>query len=412
MIRLRRSVKPSLRALAAHRTRALLALASVSVGVAAVVLTNAIGVGAEQQIVRRIETVGTNLLVVRPAQVQRLTARKQVSGVVTTLRMEDRDAIAALPLVAEAAPGAEQTLRVKAGAIATATTVVGTTPAFLTVRRFTLHAGRFLDEEDNLASRRVAVLGARVSETLFAADDPIGRDVRIRGVPFEVIGVLEAKGALGDGGDEDNQVLIPIRTALRRVLNATWLNEVFVGVGDLRQMADAQATIGDALRARHRAASRDRAGAARGRDFEIQDVTRFLVIQKEAADSLRLFTSALGVLALIVGGTGILALMLLAVRERTSEIGLRMAVGARPRDVLTQFLLEATLLAFGGWLIGVIAAAMVASIVVVATQWTIVPPIDALLASLAMVLLIGLGFGAYPARLASRLPPIGALRSE
>jgi putative ABC transport system permease protein len=404
VIRLRRTVKPSLRALAAHRTRALLALASVSVGVAAVVLTNAIGIGAEQQIVRRIETAGSNLLVVRPAQVKRSTARKQISGVVTKLDMEDRDAIAALPLVADTAPGAERTLRVKAGAIGTATTVLGTSPAFLAVRRFKLRAGRFLDDEDNLASRRVAVLGARVNEAIFAGDDPIGRDVRIRGVPFEVIGVLEAKGALGDGGDEDNQVLIPIRTALRRVINAKWLNAVFVSVVDLRQMADAQAAIGDTLRRRHRAAG--------GKDFEIQDVTRFLVIQKEAADSLRLFTSGLGVLALIVGGTGILALMLLAVRERTGEIGLRMAVGARPRDVLMQFLFEATLLAVGGWLVGVAAAALVATAVAVTTRWTIVAPIDALVASLAMVLLIGLGFGAYPARLASRLPPMGALRSE
>lgn len=412
MVRFRRSLKPSIRALATHRTRALLALASVSVGVAAVVVTNAVGVGAEQQIVRRIESVGSNLLVVRPAQVQRLTARKQVRGVVTTLEMDDRDAIAALPLVNEAAPGAERTLRVKAGPVATLTSVVGTTPAFPSVRRFKLRAGRFFDADDNLASRRVAVLGARVSETLFGADPPIGRDVRIRGVPFEVIGVLDAKGAMGDGGDEDNQVLIPIRTALRRVINATWLNEVFVSVVDLRRMADAQASISDILRARHRAGSRGRAAAARRNDFEIQDVTRFLVIQKEAADSLRLFTSGLGALALIVGGTGILALMLLSVRERTGEIGLRMAVGARPRDVLVQFLFESTLLALGGWIAGVAVAALAAAIVAVSTHWTIAAPIEALLASLAMVLIIGLGFGAWPARLASRLPPIGALRAE
>jgi putative ABC transport system permease protein len=412
MMRFRRSLKPSIRALATHRTRALLALASVSVGVAAVVVTNAVGVGAEQQIVRRIESVGSNLLVVRPTQVKRLTARKQMSGVVTTLDMEDRDAIAALPLVNQAAPGAERTLRVKAGPVATATSVLGTTPAFPSVRRFTLHAGRFFDDDDNLASRRVAVLGARVSETLFGAESPIGRDVRIRGVPFEVIGVLEAKGAMGDGGDEDNQVLIPIRTALRRVINATWLNSVFVSVVDLQRMPDAQASIGDMLRERHRAGSRGRAAAARRNDFEIQDVTRFLVIQKEAADSLRLFTTGLGALALIVGGTGILALMLLSVRERTGEIGLRMAVGARPRDVLVQFLFESTLLALGGWIAGVAVAALAAAIVAISTHWTIAAPIEALLASLAMVLIIGLGFGAYPARLASRLPPIGALRTE
>jgi len=155
-MRQRRSLQPSIRALFAHRTRAMLALTSVSVGVAAVVLTSAIGTGAEQQIVRRIETVGSNLLIVRPAQVKRLVARKQVFGSVTTLEIDDGDAIAALSLVADAAPGAERTLRVKAGSLAMATNVLGTTPVFPTVRRFRLRAGRFFDADDNVASRRGA----------------------------------------------------------------------------------------------------------------------------------------------------------------------------------------------------------------------------------------------------------------
>jgi putative ABC transport system permease protein len=477
-MRLRRSIQPSIRALLAHRTRAMLALTSVSVGVAAVVLTSAVGTGAEQQIVRRIESVGSNLLIVRPTQVKRLVARKELFGSVTTLEIEDGDAIAALPLVADAAPGAERTLRVKAGTVAMTTNVLGTTPVFPAVRRFRVREGRFFDAEDNLASRRVAVLGARVRDTLFAGENPVGRDLRIRGVPFEVIGVFEPKGAVGDGGDEDNQVVIPIRTALRRVANATWLNAVYVSVVDLARMDDAQSAIGQLLRtrARHRAGGADpvragtvrvnadagvsatatsgthgghgdwianadtnanagasgtananeavvndavresakagAAGATRRDDFEIQNVTRFLVIQKQAADSLQLLTTGLGALALVVGGTGILALMLLAVRERTGEIGLRMAVGARPRDVLVQFLFEATLLALGGWIVGVALAACGAALVRVATAWPIAPPVDALLASLGMALIIGVGFGAYPARTASRLPPIDALRTE
>jgi putative ABC transport system permease protein len=404
---LRRSVKPSIRALLAHRTRALLALLSISVGVAAVVATSAIGTGAERQIVQRIESVGSNLLVVRPAQVKRTVARKKVSGIVTSLDMADRDAIAALPLVVNAAPGAERTLRVKAGAVATVTTVLGTTPVFPDVRRFRVRAGRFFSDDDDRDARRVAVLGAKVRDALFAGDNPIGTDVRIRGVPYEVIGVLDAKGTFGDGGDEDNQVLIPIRTALRRVMNETWLNEVFVSVADVQRMEDAQKSIGDLLRARDR-----HRGSPRRDDFEIQNVTRFLVIQKQAADSLQFFTMGIGALALIVGGTGILALMLMAVRERASEIGLRMAVGARPRDVLFQFLFEATLLAMGGWTAGALLAGLVAMIVASSTRWSIAPPLDALGTSLAMALIIGLGFGAYPARAASRVPPIEALRAE
>ncbi len=400
-MRLRRSVRLSVRALFAHRMRAMLALTSVSIGVAAVIVTSAIGAGAQTQILRNIERAGTNMLIVRPAPVKRLVARKTIAGTVTTLVPDDYDAITELSLVAAAAPGAEGALRVKAGDTATKTTVVGTTSAFPAIRHFSLRAGQFFDDDDDRAARRVAVLGASVSNALFAGQDPIGQEIRIRGVPFEVIGVLQAKGALADG-DEDDRVLVPIRTALRRILNVTWLSTVFVSVVDLEHMDEAQGEISALLRTRHR--SRD--------DFEVQNVTRFLAIQQQAADSLTLLTTGLAALALVVGGTGILALMLLSVRERTSEIGLRLAVGATRRDILIQFLLEATLLAFGGWSLGALLGASGAAAVAFGTTWPIGPPVGAVLASLAMAVTTGLGFGAYPARTASRLPPIAALRTD
>jgi putative ABC transport system permease protein len=401
-MRFRRSLRPSLRAIFAHRARATLALTSVSVGVAAVVVTSAIGTGAQREIARRIESTGSNLLVVRPAQVKRLVARKTVRGVVTSLVLDDYDAIAKLTPVAAAAPGAEGNLRVKAGSAAMTTKVLGTSSAFPDVRRFRLRAGRFFDADDDRRASRVAVLGARVSETLFPGENPVGQEMRIRGVPFEVIGVLQAKGAIGDAGDEDDQVLVPIGTALRRVFNSTWLTTVFVSVADVAEMPKAEAEIGTLLRARHRKPD----------DFEVQNLTRFLAIQKETADSLTLLTTGLAALALLVGGTGILALMLLSVKERTGEIGLRRAVGATPRDILVQFLFEATLLAFGGWTLGVVVGACGAAAVAFSTRWTIGVPIEALLASFAMAATTGLGFGAYPARTASRMPPIEALVAE
>lgn len=403
-MKLRRTLGPSLRALLAHKMRAVLALASIAVGVAAVALSSAIGKGARLEVIRGIESMGTNLLIVKPLQVKRQTARKAIRGFATSLEMEDYEAIAGLPLVAEAAPGAEGAVRVKAGGNsgnAMVTAILGTTPAFPSVRRFRLRSGRFFDAADDGA--RVAVLGARVADTLFPGEDPVGQVIRVRGVPFDVLGVLEAKGGSADAGDEDNQILIPIRTALRRVFNAAWLGTVYVSVRKPEQMDRAQIEIERLLRERHGGASDD---------FAVQNTAKSRSMQSQMAESLTLLTTGLAGLALLVGGTGILGLMLLSVKERTGEIGLRMAVGARPADVFLQFLLEALLLAAGGWVAGAAAGSLGAVLVAVGTSWTIGVPFEALLASLAMTMAIGLGFGAFPARRAALLTPVQALAVE
>jgi putative ABC transport system permease protein len=406
-MRIGRSLSASLRGLLAHRLRLSLALASVAVGVAAVVLTNAIGEGAQAEVLRGIESMGTNLLVVRPAPAKRLVARQEIGGLMTSLKVGDWQAIAELDAVQAAIPGADGALRVKAGGAVMLTTVRGTSPDFLAVRRFQLRAGRFFDEADERSARRVAVLGARVEEGLFPGEEPVGRWLRIRGVPFEIIGVLAAKGAAADGSDEDNQVVIPLRTALRRVFNATWLSTVFVSVRDADRMDEAMAEIGELLRERHRLAKDGKPD-----DFAIQNKTRVLAARQQTAASLTLLVSGVGAVALLIGGTGILALMLLAVKERTGEIGLRMAVGARPRDILLQFLAESTVLAVGGWLAGVALGGLGAAAVALGAAWKVAVPLAALVASFLMAVATGLGFGAVPARQASRLTPIQALAAE
>lgn len=405
-MRLGRRLGMSLRALLAHRLRAALALSSVAMGVAGVLLTSAIGQGAQDQVLGSIEAIGTDLLVVRPAAAKRSAARKAVQGLVTSLEVEDSEAIAALASVRKAVPGTDRPMRVKAGNGAVLTSVLGTTSDFPDVRRFRLRGGRFFDDLDD-RGQRVAVLGDRVRERLFPDEDPIGRWIRIRDIPFEVIGVLEPKGVLADGSDEDNQVVVPIRTALRRVFNSTWITSVFVSVRDPRAMKQAETEISAVLRERHR-----RGKEAKPDDFAVQNKTKFLASQQELAEFLTLLTSGLAGLALIVGGTGILALMLLSVKERTPEIGLRMAVGATPRDILLQFLAEATALALGGWAAGAVAGALGAAAVAFGTEWKVGLPFRAILASLSMAGAIGLGFGAFPARKASRMSPIQALAAE
>jgi len=402
-MRLGRAARLSLRALLAHRLRSALALGSVAIGVAGVLLTGAIGKGAEAEVRRGLESTGGNLLVVRPAQVKRSAARRAVKGLVTTLRLDDYQAISELAVARDAAPGLDGRLRVKAGAGSMPATVLGTGPAYARMRALTVRSGRFIDDDDDGAARRVAVLGDRVARTLFPDVDPVGTDVRVGGVPFEVVGVVAPNGIDADGSDLDGNVFVPLRTALRRVFNATWLTTVSVSVPDRARMGEAEAAIRDLLRQRHRLAD----GAPD--DFAIQDQTRVLAMQRQAVESLTLLTAGLAGVSLLVGGAGVLALMLLSVKERTGEIGLRMAVGARPRDVLVQFVAEATMLALGGWAVGAALATLGSTAVAFGTRWAVGFPAGAAAATLVMALVIGVGFGALPARRAALLPPIEAL---
>jgi putative ABC transport system permease protein len=396
-MRLGRALRLSWRALTAHRLRTALALTSVSAGVTAVVLTGAIAAGTARGIDRQIQSMGANLLIVRPAEVKRFVGRKEVSGFATTLTPDDYDVVAALPGVARAAPGIDANANVKGGNVTTPALVVGTTPAFTEVRRFTVRRGRFFDADDDAHARRVAVLGARVAEALFDGEGT-GRQMRIRGVPFDVIGVLAAKGVLADG-DEDNRVLVPVRTGLRRVFNVRWLTAIYVSVGDPRDLTHIEAQIDAVLGARHRPM----------RDFEVQDATRYFTLQRRMSESLEALSWGVGGVTLLLGGTGIMALMLMSVKERTGEIGLRVAVGARPRDIVSQFLMESTALSLGGWVGGMLAGALGALAIGLGTNLALAPPAAAIGGSFLMAIVVGLGFGAWPARRASVVPPIRAL---
>jgi putative ABC transport system permease protein len=406
-MKLLRGIGISGRALFAHKMRAALALASIAVSVGAVVVVSAIGEGAKREIIRQTESMGATLLVVRPAQVKNSAARTKIRGVVSTLTEQDDQAIEELTGVKAAVPGQENTVTVKAGDRSMSVRVLGTTAPYLDVCRFQIDHGRFFDDDENRHAERVAVLGARVDQELFPGQNATGKNIRIRGVPFEVIGVLKAKGIEADGSDQDNQVVIPIRTALRRVFNLTWLNPVFVSVRDPSEMAAAEERIAQRLRSRHRLES-----SGKPDDFSIQNKTRSLATQRQIADSLTQLAVGLAGISLVVGGIGILALMLMSVRERTSEIGLRMAVGARPADILVQFLAEALLLALAGWLVGLAAGVSGAATIALAAKWNIAISPAMLLISLAAVLAAGVGFGTWPARKASLITPIRALQVE
>jgi putative ABC transport system permease protein len=309
--------------------------------------------------------------------------------------------------MAGAVPVVQGKLRVRSDAGSLAVSVLGTTTQFVRVRNFELSTGRFIDDEEDSPSARVAVLGARVAERLFEGDDPVGRIVRIEGVPFQVVGVLRPKGLSFDGADQDSDVYVPLQTARRRIFNQQSLSVVFAELATGRSVDSAAEEIRELLRERHRIARRGGTD-----DFEVQDPVKLLALRAEAARMLSIFSSGLGAISLVVGGTGILALMLLSVRERTGEIGVRRALGARARDILLQFLAEATALALSGGLSGMALGTLGIWIVWVTNRWEVRVSLEAALVALGAAAGIGLAFGVFPAVRAARLTPVQALASE
>lgn len=402
-----RALGPSLRSLLAHPVRSALAAAGVAVGIAAVSTTAAVGRGAQAEVLGSIGTLGMPLLVVRPSQVKQATARKQLRGFVSTLKVDDSSAIAALPGVAAVAPSVEGPARVKADQGVVATTVLGTTASFFRARGFELAGGRLFSDQEDCELAPLAVLGGRASQALFPGEDPVGREVRLGRVRFEVVGALKLKGVSGDGADADKQVFIPVKTALRRVFNSRSLSRVFIGVRDERDLEGVEGRVRALLRDRHGLDRRELPD-----DFAVQDQQRLLAAQKKTARSLEVFTLGLAAISLLVGGTGILALMMLSVRERTPEIGLRMALGARRRDILVQFLAEALALALVGGMAGAAVGAAGAFLVGQATGWKTQVAPGTLLVALGTSAAVGLLFGVLPARKAALMTPVGALGLE
>ena len=392
----------------AHPLRTGLALTGIIIGVSAVIIIVAIGNGAQQEVLSKIEAMGTNLLIVTPGQVQRTTGRQQIRGAVTTLTVEDAEAISLeCPAVKAVAPAQSKKLLVKYDNLSSNTTVIGTTPAFQRVRNFRVASGSFFTEDENTASRRVAVMGQSVVDNLFEGRNPIGEVVRIGRVPFEVIGVMESKGVDLSGTDQDDQILIPIRTALRRVFNLTYISTINIEAVTSEAMNPAMSQVTELLRQRHRLDKRNAPD-----DFTILSQTDILEAQRETTDTFTLLIGSIAGISLLVGGIGILAIMLIAIRERTNEIGLRMAVGASRKDIMTQFVLESSILGTAGGIAGIILGLTGAVFVQMGTAWPIGISTTAVVLSFSFSLIVGLIFGVYPARRASRLDPIDALRSE
>ena len=405
-MKLARNLSLSLEILAAHKLRTLLSVTGVVVGVGAVVVMVAAGRGAERALLEGIRAMGTNLILVSAGQTRIVAGRARQTSTVTTLMPEDGDAISArCASVVRVAPVQSKKLAVRFEDTTVNTTILGTTPEGLSIRNIEFASGRSFYDAEERALARVAVVGPTVERELFAGVDPVGARVRVGRVPFEVIGATAPRGLDLAGVDQDDIIFIPLRTAMRRVLNVPHVQSLYVQVRSAERMWPAEEEVRMVLRERHRLGDKPD-------DFTIQNQLTLLEAERETSRSLTLLIGSVAAISLFVGGVGILAVMLIAVRERTTEIGLRRALGARRSDIRLQFVVESVLVAGVGGVLGIASGALVARLLVAATRWQM--EISWPVTVLALVFSCGLGvvFGLYPAVRAAELEPIAALRAE
>lgn len=403
---LRRSLRNAARSVWQQRRRSTLAGLGVTVGVAVLVAMVAVGQGAEHSVLLSLRSMGTDLVVVSAGKVVVVAGRPRQTGNVTTLTVQDAEALGeGLPHVRLTAPVQSQKLPVKWRDLSTQTSIVGTTPDYLVAKNARVQAGRGFEEEELRGALRVAVLGPSVVTNVFGDASPLGETIRINKIPFEVIGVLEARGLDTVGQDQDDLVLVPVSTALRRLFNLDFVNNVFVQATP-GQTVEAMEEIRDVLRQRHRIR------AAKADDFTLQDQAQALAAELETARSFTGLIAAISAVALLIGGVGILAVMLIAIRERTREIGLRRAVGATSMDVLVQFVLEALFISIFGGLIGLLLGIGAAVVAARLGDWPLVISAGSALLALGASSLVGVVFGGFPARRAAGLDPTVALRAS
>lgn len=409
MINIPSTLKISFRALKVNKMRSALTMLGIIIGVGAVIAMLAVGTGASRKISEQISSMGSNLLIILPGATSSGGVRMG-AGTQPTLTMGDADAIQKeCPAVADDAPVLGGVAQIIYGHQNWSTGVTGTTPSMLNVRDWPLSAGRSFTQQDVNSATKVSLLGQTVVDNLFGDMNPVGQIIRIKKVPFTVIGVLERKGQSPSGQDQDDTIYVPVTTAQKKLFGTSFpgmVRIIMVKAKSAEDLAPAEKQINDLLRQRHHI------GQKQENDFTVRNLTQMMQAAEQSTKVMTLLLGAIASVSLLVGGIGIMNIMLVSVTERTREIGIRMAVGAKTWDIRLQFIIEALALSLIGGIVGIITGVSGSNVISALAGWTtIISPLSILLA-FGFSGMVGIFFGFYPAYKASLLDPIDALRYE
>ncbi|MFQ6617641.1 MAG: ABC transporter permease [Fidelibacterota bacterium] len=402
---LKESIAVALDSLSNNKLRAFLTMLGIIIGVAAVITMIALGKGAQREVTERIQSLGTNLLFLRPG-----TARhgRVAYGAGTRISLKEKDAKAILKNVrgiSHVIPEFSRQAQVQYENKNWRTSIVGTSFEYEIVRKFHPVEGRFFNKKEQEARARVCVIGATVKENLFGEESPVGKIIKINRMNFLVVGLMETKGQTG-WMNQDDQIFIPLQTAQRRLFGVDFLTGITVQVASQSKIDEAIYDIEKVLRRMHRLRK------DQDNDFRIRNQADIISTFRETSRTLTFLLASIAAISLIVGGIGIMNIMLVSVTERTREIGIRKAMGARRKDILGQFLIESLVLSFFGGLVGISFGITVSILLTKLARWSIFITPDSILISFLFASVIGIFFGIYPARKAALLEPIEALRYE
>ena len=391
--------------LIANKMRSLLTMLGIIIGVAAVIALVSIGYGVRQQITESISSLGSNLLMVYPGA-PRTPGVRPVAGANKTIKLSDYEAISKMDSVQAASPVAANSYLTVYMSKNWATTVNGANADFQYVNNWTMKSGRFITDSQIERRERVAVIGATVAKNLFGNEDPIGKDIRIHKNSFKIVGVLDEKGSGAMGNDQDDVIVVPYTTMMERVMGVDYLRMIYIQAKEGQDLERVQADIENILRVRHGIKNPDLD------DFNVNNMASIMKAVEENTATMTLFLGAVAAISLLVGGIGIMNIMLVSVTERTREIGVRKALGATYRTIITQFLIEAVVISLVGGAIGIVVGIGASQLIATVAKLKTVVTTGPILLSFGFSMSIGLVFGLYPARKAAKLNPIDALHYE
>lgn len=399
-------LKIALKALNNNKLRCFLTMLGIIIGVASVITMLAIGQGSKNSIKAQISEMGSNMIMIHPGNMQRGGVRQSADDM-QTLEVADYEALKELPGVAAVSPSVNSGGQLVNGNNNYPSSIYGVTPEYLDIRKFKVKDGAMFTDHDIKSAAKVCILGKTVVDNLFPnGDDPVGRVIRFGKIPLTVIGVLESKGTNSMGQDQDDVVIAPYTTVMKRILAIDYIQGIFASAADENQTDETIEAITEVLRTRHKI--KDDAD----NDFEIRSQQELSEMMNSTSDMMTVLLACIAGISLLVGGIGIMNIMYVSVTERTREIGLRMSIGARGIDILSQFLIEAVIISVSGGIIGILLGVIASWMVNVIAHWPVYIQLYSVVLSFAVCTVTGVFFGWYPAKKAASLDPIEAIRYE